>query len=328
MMLQSCTRGTATSLRQYCLTMTKYGVILISVLLQTALIIQVVSSIAFLPSLKSDPRYGRLLGRSRRRATTTRVDVTDHELHSTTPTSESPPHLVFPGGGIFFYWQAGAVSYLREQGYNLTAVTAAGASAGALTATLAATGVDFYQATTLALELAEKAGIWDRSGGLQGIWGPMIYDWLDELLPENAVERIEDGRLSLLVTPLPMLGKKKVNAFKDRNDLIRCNMASVHLPWFLDGELTSNFRDQPCIDGSFLSKGQDYLPERKASSVLILDYNRDPTYESTKMLDFVTALSPDGIWKMFEDGKKYARLMDEQGLLVSLPKVQTQRRQL
>jgi hypothetical protein len=302
--------------------MMRHSVILL-VLLQTALMIQVVSSIAFLPSLTSDPRYGRA---GRRRRTTTQVDATNH-VHSA-PPSESPPHLVFPGGGIFFYWQAGAVSYLREQGYNLTAVTVAGASAGALTATLAATGVDFYQATTLALELAEKAGIWDRSGGLQGIWGPMIYDWLDELLPENAVELVEEGRLSLLVTPLPMFGKKKVNSFKDRNDLIRCNMASVHLPWFLDGELTSNFRDQPCIDGSFLSKGQDYLPEQKASSVLILDYNRDPTYESTKMLDFVTALSPDGIWKMFEDGKEYARQMDEKGLLVSLPKVQTQRRQL
>jgi predicted acylesterase/phospholipase RssA len=304
--------------------MMKHSVILL-VLLQTALIMQAVSSIAFLPSLTSDPKYGR----GGRRRTTTQVDAVDH-MYSTTPTSESesPPHLVFPGGGIFFYWQAGAVSYLREQGYNLTAVTAAGASAGALTATLAATGVDFYQATALALELAEKAGIWDRSGGLQGIWGPMIYDWLDELLPENAVERIENGRLSLLVTPLPKFGKKKINAFKDRNDLIRCNMASIHLPWFLNGELTSNFRDQPCIDGSFLSKGQDYLPEQKASSVLILDYNRDPTYESTKMLDFVTAMSPDGIWKMFEDGKKYARQMDEQGLLVSLPKVQTQRRRL
>lgn len=296
--------------------MTRHSVILL-VVLQTALIIQVASSIAsFLPSRTFDPRYGRG-GRTRR--TATQVDATDHVYSP----PESPPHLVFPGGGIFFYWQAGAVTYLREQGYNLTAVTAAGASAGALTATLAATGVDFYRATELALNMADQAGVWDRSGGLQGIWGPMIHDWLDELLPENAVERVEDGRLSLLVTRLPMFGKKKVKTFKDRKDLIRCNMASVHLPWFLDGELTSNFRDHPCIDGSFLSKQQDYLPERNTSSVLILDYNRDPAYESTKMLDFVQAISPDLIWKMFEDGKKYAKQLDEQGLLVSLPKVQT-----
>jgi len=96
--------------------------------------------------------------------------------------------LIFPGGGIFFYWQAGVVTYLRDHGYDLSAVTSTGASAGALTATLAATDVDYYKATDLALDMVKQAGVWDRTGGLQGIWGPMIYDWLDELLLENAVE--------------------------------------------------------------------------------------------------------------------------------------------
>jgi len=80
------------------------------------------------------------------------------------------PHLVFPGGGLFFYWQAGVVTYLREQGYDLDQMTASGASAGALTATLTATNVDFIKATELALKMAKEAGVWDRSGGLQGIW--------------------------------------------------------------------------------------------------------------------------------------------------------------
>jgi hypothetical protein len=139
------------------------------------------------------------------------------------------PHLVFPGGGIFFYWQAGVVSYLREQGYDLSSCTFSGASAGALTATLASTGVDFYKATDLALELAGNAGVWDRRGGLQGIWGPMIEEWLDVLLPPTIVDETAEGRLSLLVTPLPMFGKEKISAFSDRKDLIKCNMASVHL---------------------------------------------------------------------------------------------------
>ena len=65
-------------------------------------------------------------------------------------------HVVFPGGGIFFYWQAGVVSYLREQGYDLDDATMAGASAGALTATLTASNVDFYDATALALDLARR----------------------------------------------------------------------------------------------------------------------------------------------------------------------------
>jgi hypothetical protein len=99
--------------------------------------------------------------------------------------------IVFPGGGIFFYWQAGAVSHLRERGYDLSETALSGASAGALAATLTATNVDFSDATRLALELAEKAGVWDRPQGLQGVWGEMIETWLDELLPENAVSMVE-----------------------------------------------------------------------------------------------------------------------------------------
>jgi predicted acylesterase/phospholipase RssA len=103
--------------------------------------------------------------------------------------------IIFPGGGIFFYWQAGAVSHLRERGYDLSETALSGASAGALAATLTATNVDFSDATRLALELAEKAGVWDRPQGLQGVWGEMIETWLDELLPENAIGMVERNRV-------------------------------------------------------------------------------------------------------------------------------------
>ena len=154
-----------------------------------------------------------------------------------TPSS----HLIFPGGGIFFYWQAGAVSYLREQKYDLSSCTFSGASAGALAATLTATNVDFYEATELALNLAARSKVWDRSSGLQGIWGPMIYEWLDVLLPdsdnsdnEDGVDSLlgnylEEGRLSLLVTPIPSFGKNSISNFASKEDLIRCNLASVHI---------------------------------------------------------------------------------------------------
>lgn len=145
----------------------------------------------------------------------------------TTSTTRTSPHIVFPGGGIFFYYQAGLVSFLRESGYDLSDCTFAGASAGALTATLTATDVDFYDATDLALDMAARAGVYDRTGGLQGIWGPMIEEWLDTLLPPS-VDFIQ-GRVTLLVTPVPSFGKSKISRFHDRNDLIKCNMASVHL---------------------------------------------------------------------------------------------------
>ena len=81
---------------------------------------------------------------------------------STNHSSSSPslsPHLIFPGGGILFYWMAGVVTHLRDQNYNLDTIPLSGASAGALAATLTATGVDFYRATELALDLAQRAGV-------------------------------------------------------------------------------------------------------------------------------------------------------------------------
>lgn len=136
-------------------------------------------------------------------------------------------HIVFPGGGIFFYWYAGLVSFLRESHYDLSSCSFSGASAGALAATLTGLDVDFYAATDLALKMAAEAGVWDRKSGLQGIWGPMIEDWLDRLLPPD-IQPIQ-GRLTLLVTPIPSFGKVKIHNFIDRQDLIRANLASVHL---------------------------------------------------------------------------------------------------
>ncbi len=147
------------------------------------------------------------------------------------PDNINSPHIIFPGGGIFFYWQAGVVSYLREKNYDLTSnATLCGASAGALTATLTSCHVDFYRATELALHLAHQANVWNRPLGLQGVWGPMIFDWLNELLPnEDELLCLNNRRLSLLITPFPSLRKVRVAKFQNRNDLIECNMASIHL---------------------------------------------------------------------------------------------------
>jgi predicted acylesterase/phospholipase RssA len=229
-------------------------------------------------------------------------------------------HLIFPGGGIFFYWQAGVVTYLRDHNYNLDVCTMTGASAGALTATLTATNVDFYKATDLALAMAKEAGVWDR-GSLQGIWGPLIENWLYELLSdESAVHDASDGRLSLLLTPVPRLFEtERICNFHDKDDLIRCNMASVHLPWFLDSKLTQTFRDRPYIDGSFLSRTRDYEKE-SANTTLVVDYNHAVEYQNQGLLSFVDLVSAEGIYKMLEDGKQHAKSMEEQGMFEKLQK--------
>ncbi|KAG7355622.1 hypothetical protein IV203_000308 [Nitzschia inconspicua] len=205
--------------------------------------------------------------------------------------TETPsPHIIFPGGGIFFYYQAGLVHFLRENKYDLSNCTFAGASAGALTATLTATDVDFYEATDLALTMAAKAGVWDRSAGLQGIWGPMIEDWLDTLLPPS-IESIQ-GKVTL-----------------------------VHLPWFFNGQWTSNFRNQPHIDGSFLSKTQDYFPSASQSPpTIVLDWKEDPKMRARGGLDIVEALTPDGIYGLLDQGRAYGKIMEERGIFETLKK--------
>ena len=89
-------------------------------------------------------------------------------------------------------------AYLQENGYNQSSsnLLLAGASAGALSATLAKTNVNPYDATELALQMSDDAGVWDRPLGLQGVWGSIIYDWLDRLLPDDAGEMVnEDDKL-------------------------------------------------------------------------------------------------------------------------------------
>ena len=198
-----------------------------------------------------------------------------------------------------------------------------GASAGALTATLAANDVCFEDATELALRLAEEAGVWDRKEGLQGVWGPLIERWLDELLPDDA-HVASSERLSLLVTPVPSLGKTRVSHFKDKDDLIRCNMASVHLPWFLDGKWTSTFRDQAHIDGSFLSKDHHYVPEESRAqqrAIITLDWTEDPGM-ATEFGDFVKLVSKDGIYGMLNQGKTYAaEVLEKRGDFKELPRL-------
>ena len=68
-----------------------------------------------------------------------------------------PAGLVFPGGGIFFWWQAGAVSALSRR-LDLAKVPSAGASAGALAATLAACDCDMDTALESALRRSDGAG--------------------------------------------------------------------------------------------------------------------------------------------------------------------------
>lgn len=120
---------------------------------------------------------------------------------------------------------AGVMKYLMEQ-FDLSKVQLRGASAGGLAVTLAACGVNQDKAVRAAYRLSMENNIWERPGGLVGIWGGLVRQWLDELLPEDAAERC-NGRVKLVVTELPSLQLKYLSEFTSREDLINANMVRI-----------------------------------------------------------------------------------------------------
>ena len=110
------------------------------------------------------------------------------------PTPSTRPALYFPGGGLYYWWQAGVVERLQRSDH---ASPVCGASAGALAATLYKCDVDMDRARDLALELSTP--LLDRGAlGLIGRWGPVVRSWLEELLPMDASKRCSDLKLLYL----------------------------------------------------------------------------------------------------------------------------------
>lgn len=88
----------------------------------------------------------------------------------------------------------------------------------------------------------------------------------------------------------------------------------------MDGNLTSNYRGKPHIDGSFLAQPTDYLPasslpqqqsQHSKNKPLILDYNSDPAMEG-RASEFIKVVSKQAIWDILEQGKRFAKVMDEE----------------
>jgi len=97
----------------------------------------------------------------------------------------------------------------------------------------------------------------------------------------------------------------------------------------LDGNLTSNYRGKPHIDGSFLAQPSDYLPvsslsqqqdtSQQKNKPLILDYNSDPAMEG-RASEFIKVVSKQAIWDILEQGKRCAKVMEESGDFDILPR--------
>lgn len=229
--------------------------------------------------------------------------------------SEGPPPLkiAFGGAGIFFWWELGCIQWLAER-YDLKRTPMVGASGGALAATLAATGVDPEKALESALRLGLEYGIWERPLGLMGIWGQIIREWLDELLPENAGTLCRD-RVELIVTKLPYFQLEAYSDFESKEDLINVNMSSVHVPFFMDGNASALCRGNSCIDGSFqdfLTGGNSDLLTCGGNTVLI-DYFEDETLASQRV-GFLSLKDYDEVTNLMDLGYKHAQRLYDDGV--------------
>ena len=90
-------------------------------------------------------------------------------------TASSSKLIAFPGGGLYFWWQAGYVQFLQQTPKCFENSLLSGASAGSLTAVLAACGVDMDQAYESAYKICEERNVWTQPLGLMGCWGETRY---------------------------------------------------------------------------------------------------------------------------------------------------------
>lgn len=153
------------------------------------------------------------------------------------PTSLPTPHICYPGGATFFWWQIGAATRLAEL-YDLDGIEQSGFSAGALAAVLSRCGVDPLEAHRVAFTLADDAGVFTNPLGLAFNWGRLVDEWLRTLLPEEAAMSC-DGCASVVVTkltPLPRIAR--IVRHCNRDQLISCLLASAHIPYFMDGKFS------------------------------------------------------------------------------------------
>ncbi|GIL87560.1 hypothetical protein Vretimale_14753 [Volvox reticuliferus] len=132
-------------------------------------------------------------------------------------------HIVWPGFGTCFFWQAGIMSRLSEE-FRMAHVPTIASSGGGLVAVLGACEVPPAEAVRLAFRLCREAGVYDRPMGLLGIWRNLVHRWLDGLLPADAASRCTHVRL--VVTELPSLQPLQV-----RGTLVRVPTNPVRLLW-------------------------------------------------------------------------------------------------
>jgi hypothetical protein len=250
-------------------------------------------------------------------------------LLMTSISSYSGPHSKYirvNSGGIFFWWQAGAASYI-QQNFQMENVAVMGTSAGALTAALLKTESNFELAAQQAISLAYANDIWNARFGLAGIWGDMVEEWLDILLPEELTDDMKRN-IHLSVTPSNLLRKPiALSGFQNKSSLIRACMASTHIPFFMNGKLCTKYEGKRYIDGSFWAavpkplRRKIWPAELDGDGIFHIDWQHDQEFRKQhEKTSFVSLLTQEGLHDMMNAGYTYMKQLDSRGEVTLLRK--------
>ena len=184
--------------------------------------------------------------------------------------------IKFTGGGIYFWYQAGCVKYLVSSGRKLKEnVKIIGSSAGSLSATLLTLNCNIEEAAEFAIYQAHREKLFENPLGLAGVWGALVEEWLQKLIGEksDSIIQAQSHRLYIATTPVNIFQKgtetEFLTNFTDANDLIRANMASVHIPLFMNKRFFSTYRGSKYIDGSFYPFLRGLAANSRRSNLLI-----------------------------------------------------------
>jgi predicted acylesterase/phospholipase RssA len=156
-----------------------------------------------------------------------------------------------------------------------------GASAGALTTALFHSEADFERSLSLAHQYVDDLNLVSNPSGLAGIWGGIIRNWLEELIPPISDSK-QLHNVHIIVTPVTFpFQPKLLSNLQNKQELIDACMASAHLPFFMDGKFSTQFNGQSYIDGSIWSYFTDdiVLPPT-TSNVYAVDFRRDSEFRN------------------------------------------------
>lgn len=218
--------------------------------------------------------------------------------------------MIVPGGGIYFFWMLGFLRHVLEN-FSTDNVIFLSASSGALASVLACCQVDPDRAALAACRTTDKHGASNRWLGIGGVWGVALEEWLDEVLPEDAADRVR-GKVRVVVNTAFPHQTFLVSNFRTRQSLIGWLRAACHLPFFMDYKPFYEHKGHWCYDAG-ISKKKDYfcgLIDNDACDYYYVNYKDDPTHDygmACRLVDHHVMMN------LVRRGTFYARHLDSHG---------------